>query len=118
MAKVNFEVFCEQCGEKVGLNRSICPNCAAKLGDIECPNCRHVGPVSAFGEGCPNCHYSPFQELKEKPFKRKERVRIISNAVVSKVFLRLFHFGINVDVLLYLFSSFLFVMLFLYIVYG
>ncbi|WP_029358252.1 hypothetical protein [Borreliella garinii] len=118
MAKVTFEVFCEQCGEKVGLNRSICPNCAAKLGDIECPNCRHVGPVSAFGEGCPNCHYSPFQELKEKPFKRKERVRMAGDGVVSKVFVRLFHFGINVNILLYLFSSFLFVLLFLYIVYG
>ncbi|MDO7279020.1 hypothetical protein Q5W90_02300 [Borreliella burgdorferi] len=118
MAKVNFEVFCEQCGEKVGLNRSVCPNCAAKLGDIECPNCRHVGPVSAFGEGCPNCHYSPFQELKEKPFKRKERARMISGRAASKTFVRLFHFGINIDILLYLFSSFLFVILFLYIVYG
>ncbi|WNY69773.1 hypothetical protein [Borreliella andersonii] len=117
MAKVNFEVFCEQCGEKVGLNRSVCSNCAAKLGDIECPNCRYVGPVSAFGEGCPNCHYSPFQELKEKPFKRKERVRM-SDRAASKVFERLYHFGINVDILLYLFSSFLFVILFLYIVYG
>ncbi|WKC85555.1 hypothetical protein [Borreliella lusitaniae] len=118
MAKVNFEVFCEQCGEKVGLNKSVCPNCAAKLGDIECPNCRYVGPVSAFGEGCPNCHYSPFQELKEKPFKRKERTKMMSVRTASKVFSRLFNFGINVDILLYLFSSFLLVILFLYIVYG
>ncbi len=40
------------------------------------------------------------------------------DGVVSKVFVRLFHFGINVNILLYLFSSFLFVLLFLYIVYG
>ncbi|AWG43014.1 hypothetical protein CR532_03455 [Candidatus Borreliella tachyglossi] len=115
MKKGSFEVFCEQCREKVGLNKSVCPNCKSRLGDIECPSCKYVGIVSEFGEGCPKCSYSPFEELKEAPFKRKQRVRRSWDDIV--LFKPIFNFGININVMLYLFSSFLMVLLFMYILF-
>ncbi|AYE36512.1 hypothetical protein DB313_03460 [Borrelia turcica IST7] len=117
MKKGNFEVFCEQCGEKVGLNKGECPNCHSKLGDIECPNCEYVGIVSEFGEGCPKCNYSPFEELKEPPFKRKQRIRpkrTWNNVVLFKP---IFNFELTVNTMLYLFSSFLIVLFFMYVLF-
>ncbi|UGQ16318.1 hypothetical protein [Borrelia sp. RT5S] len=115
MKKGSFEVFCEQCGEKVGLNKSECPSCRSKLGDIECPNCGYVGVVSEFGEGCPRCDYSPFEELKETPFKRKQRVRTRRSWNNVVLFKPIFNFGLTVNVMLYLFSSFLIVLFFMYV---
>ncbi|ASQ29404.1 hypothetical protein CDQ96_03290 [Borrelia miyamotoi] len=117
MKKVNFEVFCEQCGEKVKLNKSVCSNCQSKLGDLECPNCMYVGVVSGFENGCPRCSYSPFEELKETPFKRKHKVKM-NSSLNNNVFLRSrFNFGFHVNVMLYLFASFLMVSFLMYILF-
>ncbi|UPA16506.1 zinc ribbon domain-containing protein [Borrelia coriaceae] len=117
MKKVNFEVFCEQCGAAVELDKAMCSNCHSRLGDLECPNCGYVGTVSAFENGCPKCGYSPFEEqVKERSFKRRRRVEFRrtwnSNFLKSR-----FYFGFNVSVMLYLFASFLIVLLFVYILF-
>ena len=117
MNKINFEVFCEQCGQRVQLSKSICPNCKAKLGDLECPNCKYVGVISGFENGCPKCSYSPFEELKETPFKRKHKMRI-NGFWNDNIFLKTrFDFGFNVNVMLYLFASFLIVLFLIYILF-
>ncbi|AHH08630.1 hypothetical protein baBA2_000655 [Borrelia anserina] len=118
MKEVNFEVFCEQCEEKVGLNKSVCWNCHSKLGDLECPNCGYSDVVSAFERGCPRCGYSPFEEqFKGRPFKIRQRVRFKDSGNNNKFFKSRFDFGLNINVMLYLFSSFLIVVLFVYILF-
>ncbi|WP_024653387.1 primosomal protein N' [Borrelia persica] len=114
MRKVNFEVFCERCGEVVGLDKSVCLNCHSKLGDLECPNCGYVGVVSAFERGCPKCSYNPFKKQSKKHFFKRGFKRLWH----GDSFLRKrFYFGFYVNVMLYLFANFLIILLFVYILF-
>ncbi|BDU62672.1 hypothetical protein BOFE_02120 [Candidatus Borrelia fainii] len=118
MKKVNFEVFCEHCGGKVELNKSVCLNCHSKLGDLECPNCGYVGIVSAFENGCPKCGYSPFEEQSQEHTFRMRQGSRFKRARTNNDFLKSrFYFGFNVSVMLYLFVSFLIVLLFVYMLF-
>ncbi|AFI31449.1 zinc ribbon domain-containing protein [Borrelia crocidurae] len=114
MRKVNFEVFCEKCGERVELDKAICLNCHSKLGDLECPSCGYVGIISAFENGCPKCNYSPF----EKQLKKRSINRGFKRLWNGDSFLRRkFYFGFYVNVMLYLFANFLIILLFVYILF-
>lgn len=118
MKKVNFEVFCEHCGGKVELNKSVCLNCHSKLGNLECPNCGYVGIISAFENGCPKCSYSPFEEQsQERTFRMRQRSRFKGSKTNNDFLKSRFCFGFNVSVMLYLFASFLIVLLFVYILF-
>ncbi|AAX17160.1 hypothetical protein [Borrelia hermsii] len=117
MKKVKFGVFCEQCGGKVGLGKSVCSNCHAKLGDLECPNCGYVGIVSAFEDGCPKCSYSPFEEKLSRSFRGRHRGGFKGFWNNSSFLKSRFYFGLSINVMLYLFASFLMVLLFVYILF-
>lgn len=50
--------FCENCGEEVAANARFCPHCGRFFSAVRCPQCGHMGAVTAFKDGCPKCHYA------------------------------------------------------------
>ena len=50
--------FCENCGEEVAANARFCPHCGRFFCAVRCPQCGHMGAVTAFKDGCPKCHYA------------------------------------------------------------
>jgi hypothetical protein len=52
--------FCEFCGAEVPDDATSCPRCNKRFAGVKCPACRYEGSYNQFVDGCPSCHYKPF----------------------------------------------------------